>query len=66
MAYLNHWELEGSASFVPNTSLVRMAGEKCASDDKPDSSEDCGEQTCIFCKIANRDDPSTEILAEVS
>ncbi len=43
-----------------------MAGEKCASDDKQDSSEDCEEETCIFCKIANRDDPSTEILAEVS
>ncbi|XP_058612659.1 adenosine 5'-monophosphoramidase HINT3 isoform X1 [Onychostoma macrolepis] len=41
-----------------------MAGEKCASDDKQDSSEDCREETCIFCKIANRDDPSTEILAE--
>ncbi|XP_018961038.2 histidine triad nucleotide-binding protein 3-like isoform X1 [Cyprinus carpio] len=41
-----------------------MAGENCASEDKQDSSDDCREETCIFCKIANRDDPSTEILAE--
>ncbi|XP_026089204.1 histidine triad nucleotide-binding protein 3-like [Carassius auratus] len=41
-----------------------MSGEKCDSDDNQDSSADCVKQTCVFCKIANRDDPSTEILAE--
>ncbi|XP_042633660.1 histidine triad nucleotide-binding protein 3-like isoform X2 [Cyprinus carpio] len=41
-----------------------MAGEKCDSDHNHDSSDDCVKETCIFCRIANRDDPSTEILAE--
>lgn len=43
-----------------------MTGEKCDSDVKQDSSDDGRDETCIFCKIANRDDPFTEILAEVS
>ncbi|XP_052443063.1 adenosine 5'-monophosphoramidase HINT3 [Carassius gibelio] len=41
-----------------------MTGEKCDSDVKQDSSDDGRDETCIFCKIANRDDPFTEILAE--
>ncbi|XP_050994332.1 adenosine 5'-monophosphoramidase HINT3-like [Labeo rohita] len=40
-----------------------MAGEKCVSDNQQDFSDDDVE-TCIFCQIANREYPHTEILAE--
>ncbi|XP_073672577.1 adenosine 5'-monophosphoramidase HINT3 [Garra rufa] len=54
----------GSVSFVLNTA-VRMAGEKCASDNQQDCTDDDSVvETCIFCQIANREDPYTEILAE--
>ncbi|ROI33817.1 Histidine triad nucleotide-binding protein 3 [Anabarilius grahami] len=41
-----------------------MTENKCSCEDEQDSSDDYLEETCIFCTIANGDDPYTEILAE--
>ncbi|XP_051732434.1 adenosine 5'-monophosphoramidase HINT3 [Ctenopharyngodon idella] len=41
-----------------------MTENKCSRKDEQDSSDDYLEETCIFCTIANGDDPYTEILAE--
>lgn len=43
-----------------------MAEINCSCENEQDSSDDGLDETCIFCRIANGDDPYTEILAEVS
>ncbi|XP_056115763.1 adenosine 5'-monophosphoramidase HINT3 [Rhinichthys klamathensis goyatoka] len=41
-----------------------MAEKKCSCENELDSTDDSLDETCIFCRIANGDDPYTEILAE--
>lgn len=41
-----------------------MAEIKCPCENEQDSSDDILDETCIFCRIANGDEPYTEILAE--
>ncbi|XP_067274550.1 adenosine 5'-monophosphoramidase HINT3 [Pseudorasbora parva] len=41
-----------------------MAEIRCSCENEPNSSDDNSDESCIFCRIINGDEPYTQILAE--